>query len=267
MKTTEKRFTDGIGERYMSDGKRIRCQAVAKNQVRQWREEHNDTETPIEELFPECQCGREAVIGQYVCRWHGGQSPRRVNPPRTIIDTMPAEFAEKFRVIAEDPDYISRRDDILLMKTRQWELLEELSQQVGSEEAWASIHEGIRNIKRGEIIAGTRMIEEALDSYSAKDKVWREIRQVENVLKDLTNTQVKTAKELQSMATTEQITALITNILSAISHESLIIDDPNTRNQFLQSLSQHIAKFIGLRSPVVIEAVTAGSRENNRTTE
>ena len=125
MSIPEQRFKEKTGIQFLDSGK-IRCQGLAKSRIRKWREDYDDYTTPTKFLWPECQCGQFAVDGQFVCKWHGGKTPRTKNPVRTMLDVMPLDMADKYKAIMDSPDYISRKDDINLIKTRVVMLLEEL---------------------------------------------------------------------------------------------------------------------------------------------
>lgn len=242
----EQRFREKSGEQYTSTGK-IRCHGLAKSRVRQWREEFDDYETPSEDLWPECQCHKPAVEGYFVCGFHGGKTPRLVNPPRTILDVMPLDMADKYRKLLENPDYISRKEDILLIKARQWELLEELQIEAGSDEAWGLVHDAAVKFKRGDDINGLDLLQRALDTTRRKEQIWGEIYQTEKLLGDLTTTQMKTAKDLQTMATHEQVNALMETMMFILTNFAAeYIDDPTRRNEYKQRVINEIRRLTNI---------------------
>lgn len=245
MSIPEQRFKEKSGVQFLKDG-RVRCHALAKSRIRKWREAYEDEDTPTDDLWPECQCGRAAEEGQFVCYFHGGVTPRRVNPPRTMLDVMPIEMAEKFRAIMDNPDYISRKDDINLIKTRVMMLLEELNEEASSEEAWGLVHEARVKLKKGDPLNALDYLERAIKTTENKDKVWKEIMQTEKLLGDLTTTQMKTAKELQSMATVEQVNALIATMINLIAAGAQnYIPDPMIRSNFTRTIVAEIQKLMG----------------------
>ena len=252
MSITEKRFVDGTGERYCADG-RIRCQAVAKGRLRKWREEFGDDETPAEDTWPETQCNRAAEEGYYVCKWHGGKSKSK-KAPKTIYDTMPKDLAAKLQVLYDNPDYISRREDILLIKARQWELLEKLDDELPGDEAWGMVEDGLHKINLGEDLSGKYLIEQALLSVKKQKDVWNEIYKSQNILKDLTNTQVKTAKELRLMASQEQVMHMIASIYEIMLEKAdQFIDDPTQREKYIESVARDVRQLTKPSTAVLIE--------------
>ena len=257
MNITEERFRKGLGAQFMADNRTVRCQGTSKNQVRRWREENHDYETPTEDLWPDCQCTRGAVPGAFACKWHGGITKSK-NPPRSMLDVLPIDLAGKFKTLVDNPSYISRRDEIALIQARNWELMEELDQETGSEESWGMVTEALVQIKRGNHIVAHEILENALKGIHKQTSIWQEIRANSLVLKDLTNTQIRTAEKLQAMATVEQVSALIKNILGAITDGAAkYIDDKGARNQFLLDIAGRVS---GLTNAGAFPVITGTSR-------
>lgn len=259
MNITEKRFRENSGVRFLKNGE-IRCHALAKNKVRKWREHFDDYDTPSEDLWPECQCEKAAVPGHYACHFHGGDAVSTVNPPKTILDAMPIDLSEKFKVLMETPHYISRKNDILLIQSRQWELLEELKYEAGTEEAWGMVHEALVYVKKEDAVNARDLLERALRTTSRKEEIWKELYKVEGVLQDLTRVQTNTAKEMRLMATTEQVGALFANILSLIIQgANQYIDDSTKRAGFLQFISREAGRLANANPATIINQLEAGS--------
>lgn len=252
MSITEQRWIDNSGERYLVDG-RIRCQAVSKGKLRKWREEFNDYEIAAEDTWPETQCKNAAEDGYYACRFHGGKSVRK-KLPENIFETLPEELAYKMRVLYGNPDYMSRKEDILLIKARQWELLESLNDELPSSEAWGMVEDGLYKIRVGEDIEGIFLIDAALNSVKRQEVVWQEIYKSEGVIKDLTNTQVKTAKELRLMASQEQVMRMLESIYDIMLEKAdQFISDETQRNRYIQSVASDIRGLIKPSAHVLIE--------------
>jgi len=241
----EQRFKAESGTRFLVNGK-IRCHGLAKSKMRQWREEFEDYETPTDELWPECQCHKPAVEGQFVCSYHGGLTPRVVNAPRTILDVMPMDMAEKYRAVMQSPDYISRKDDINLVQVRIMMLMEDLQKEADSEEMWGLIKEAIVKIEHGDTLNALDYLQRASKSRDNKKEVWKEFYQAEKLLADLTTTQMKTAKDLQSMATVEQVSALMATLITMInSGAQAYIPNPTDRSKFTRTIAEEIQRLMG----------------------
>jgi hypothetical protein len=260
MGKSEQRFRSKEGVQYIKSSGRVRCQAVSNSRARKWREEFDDYDTHTADLWPECQCPNPAVDGMFVCKYHGGMTPKKKNAPRSLLDVMPVDLAEKFSVLYNNPDYISRKDDILLLQARQWTLIERLEQETGSQEAWDDIHEALVCLNRGDEPSAKFLIEKALESKKAEDKIWDEVRKNSSIIKDLTNTQVRSAKELQAMATAEQVNSLIANIITVIiAGANKYIDDDRHRSTFLSTVSTEVQRFTNTGVAAVVGHLTEGS--------
>lgn len=252
MNLSERRFREGTGIQYLKDG-RVRCQSVAKARVRRWREEFSDYDTPVEELWPECQCHLAAVPGMFVCSFHGGLSVFK-SKPKSILDVMPLDLAEKMAVMLDSSEYMDSREDILLIKARQWELLEQLQQESGGQEAWDRVEEALVELRRGETTKAELLLSSALRAVQTEKEAWGEIYKSSEVIKDLRATQVKTAKELRLMATADQVLAFIRNIQQAIIDGAKeYIDEPKKQARFLQYISGEISRFANI-SPATVSA-------------
>lgn len=264
MTITEKRFREASGEQYMATGA-VRCQAQSKGRLRKWREEFEDYETPAEDIWPECQCNRSAEPGAFACKWHGGATPKKDgSPPRSLLDVLPVDLASKFKALAENPAYWSRREDILLMQARVWELMEDLQAVAGSEEAWGMVEEALVALRRGDELSAIELLREATSHHDNRRHIWNEIRSNENVIKELTNTQIRTIKDLKQMATTEQVTALVMNLYEIVANGAKeYIDDPIKQSKFLQQLSRAVARFANLSPQAVGYQIGSGRDPSN----
>jgi len=117
------------------------------------------------------------------------------------------------------------------------------------------VENGLRGVRRntgGRRVAAEELLRLALESKVTQEAVWSEVYKIEEVLKDLTNTQVKTAKELRLTATTEQVTYLISGIQSAIIDAvNRFIDDPTVQFNVLQHVSARITRLSNIGSSAV----------------
>jgi len=244
---TEQRFREGSGVRYLVNGE-MRCHAMAKNKLRKYREEFNDYVSPKEDLWPECQCTRGAEPGAFACRWHGGQTPKKNGSgPRSLLEVIPVDLADKLKTLLQNPQYLNRREDIVLIQARVWQLMEELSEVAGSDEAWSTVNEARVALMRGEEEESLKLLELALKDKGRSKEIWDEVRKNTLLIKELTNTQVRTAKDLKQMATTEQVMALVTSLYEIVDNgANKYIDDPTARSNFRRDLSTAISRYANL---------------------
>lgn len=262
LTTTEIRFRDGEGERYLKNGN-IRCQAVSKTRLHRLRLERDDFDSPPEAFWPEAQCEKPAMPGVFVCHFHGGRSPR-YKAPRGIFDVLPVDLRRNFQVMLDNPDYISRKDDILLTKTRQWQLLEQLTEQVGSEAAWEMVYTAAQLLRSNEVAEALALLEQAIETTKTEKEVWKEVYQTQAVLKDLTNTEMKSAKELRLMVTSEQVMVLVNNIYAAITEGAeKYIKETEAQSGFLRFISDKFTRFVNLSPSAAFPKLIEGSTKQD----
>lgn len=255
--TTERRFKEGSGERYLKDG-RTRCHAMSKAKLRRLRAERNDYDSDNDVFWPEAQCRNEAVYGKYACKFHGGESP--TSKPKDVYDVLPYDLVEKLQLIEQQPDYISRKFDIQLMEARRLQLLEELRDEVGSDEIWDMLSESHRYMSKGDTVKAEALLQRALTSHVDSSSKWEEIYRIEDKLKDLTNTQVKTAKELRIMATAEQVTGIFAEVQRVfLMAGEEFFDDTVARSRFYEFVAKRIADLGGSRTAAFSAQLNSGS--------
>jgi hypothetical protein len=261
MLTTEQRFKAETGQRFLLNGE-IRCQALSKSQVSKWRVEHDDWLTPTDELWPECQCTKRAEPGKFVCYFHGGLTPRK-EPIKSIFDVLPVDLGEKVRHLLGDPAYISRQEDIAVLRARQWDLLEKL-QRADSDEAWGNVTEALYELQHGHEDLAANLLKDALTSSEDGKRLWQEYYEVEKILNAVTATEVKTAKELQSMATAEQVGRLINRIFEILTTGSdKYIDDTRARADFIRYIVGELNRTVNLSASAVVGLLESSSRETD----
>ena len=263
MSVTEKRWREKSGQQYLADGISVRCQAISKGQARKWRLENDDYETPTDELWPECQCTHGALPGAFVCFWHGGKS-KLAQKARGIVDVVPYDLGEKIKILLDDPYYISRREDIALLRARQYELLESLQETLGSEEAWGTVDDALYELMRGNDEIAAEMLKKALQSTKDTKHVWDEMYKLENVLKDMTGTEVKTAKEMRTMATAEQVGRLMSRMYDILMYGAeKYIDNKQQQTAFLQYVARELTGAVNFGAFTVSGELESGSREED----
>ena len=258
MNITEERFRQGTGQKFLQDG-RIRCQGLSKGQIYKWREEHDDWATPSSELWPECQCVKAAELGLYACYWHGGRTPKKINPT-TLYDTLPIDLAEKFKILITDPAYISRKENIAVLRSRQWEILEKLQARSDSEETWGTVADALYELQKGHEDIAATLLKEALANIDDGKNLWDEYYKVDKILNDTTGVEVKTAKELQSMATAEQVGRLMNRIYEILtSGAEKYINDKQQQSGFLRYVAGELNRSVNLSPATIVGLLESGS--------
>lgn len=258
MSVTEDRWRAHTGQRYCGDG-RVRCQALAKGKLRRLRARANDWESDSETFWPEAQCMRAAVPGTFACRLHGGLSPAAT--PRTLEDMMPLDLAEKYRLIRSNPEYLSRRDEIELLQARVYQLVERLDPDLGHSTQWDLVESATRSLQQGDPTTALGTLREALQIAQDEQKSWSEIRDIMGSLKDLTNTQIKTIKEMRLMATTEEVGRLMVALQKFLMDlgDKYFGDDAAQRTRFLTDAAAGLAGLTNTQPRTTLPQLVAGS--------
>ena len=123
------------------------------------------------------------------------------------------------------------------------QLYEEMNLHVGAEETAQVIEDALKLIERGgaNIPLGVRFIQEAVSGRKARAEITRELRKNMDLMNKLTTTQVRTAKELKSMATAEQVFSLVETFYRVVV-ETLEkhLDDPVVRERITIDIANAI---------------------------
>jgi hypothetical protein len=219
---SKQRFIEGSGQRYLKDGKTIRCQAISRAKAKRLRQGKHRDEIPASAFWPMLQCHRKARSGYYVCPIHGGG---RVSAPgphpnrqlKNIGQFLNTNLAEKYLVFYNDPELFSQRNNIALLNARNAELMEQLDEEnITSPKIIKKLWKGIDAINAGDIIGGTRQLETALENLNKLNQSWNEFRQNTQTIKDLTNAEINRVKEMRLALTSEQVLSIIDRLLNLV---------------------------------------------------
>lgn len=261
MVKTERRFREGLGEKYMADGQRVRCQAQSKTKLREWRVLNQNWTTSNDDIWPDCQCVRSAVPGSYACTLHGGLTPAK-EKPQSLLDVIPIDLSDKFKTIMENPEYLSNRNDIILMILRQWDLVEQLGNEAGSKEDWEKVQEVDRLLKRGELVKASSLLQTAIESHKTKKDIWDELYRVENVVKDLRSAETKIAKDLKLMASADQVERLMDRVFTVLMRGiEKYVTDSSEQVRFIQYIVGEFSNLVNIGPSTVGYILESGSKE------
>jgi len=210
----EKRFREGTGKQYCRDGITRRCQAVSKANLRKMRIERGDLELTSEDVWPEGQCPLAAEPGQFGCNFHGGGSAIK-SGRSVLLDVLPVDLRHKVEILQANPDYINREMQIWEILGMNAQLYEKMGEAGvgGGPDAFEKVLDGLAMIEGGNIPAGVKGIRDAVLSEKSQREIRDEIRINTTLLANLTKVQVSTAKELKTMATTDQVMAMVEGIV------------------------------------------------------
>lgn len=261
--TLERRFNEGTGTRYLKDGKTVRCQGRAKGQLnalrRRIREELHDTglsqddiDERLEELnkdpdfgWPETQCTWSAVPGAFGCSLHGGDSPGAAKT--SIVDWMPVDLQEVARELAQNPEYASQQDPILVLQTRNAELLSRLHERVGGKDLMKELWKGLEEIRKGEVKKGADRIAEVLYYSDSEENAWNEVRANLGLGSKLVETQLKVFEKMKQLATTDQVMSVVVGMSEdALDVIKTFVADPQLRSMMQAALLEKYKNRTGI---------------------
>lgn len=215
MTKSERRWRDGQGERYMSDGLTVRCQSVTKTYLKNIREERNDPEISSDDVWPVGQCSKSAELGTYLCEFHGGKTPNSAQHPITMF--LPADLAEKMEILAQNPDYLNRQQEIRLLDGRNAQLYARLaSDRALPAEVQGEISEVMNLVRNNSLQDAMIKLQHILDTTYNERTIYSEIRENMNLMKGMTATQVTTAQVLKTMATSDSVGAAFISFYNTV---------------------------------------------------
>lgn len=257
MNLTERRFHEGLGERYMKgDPTTVRCQATSKTKLRKFREERGNPDLTSDDLWPEAQCGWPAVNGTYACDLHNGKSKEVATRKTSVFEYMPVDLRAIAESFVNNPELFSRYTEIIQMMTRTAQLFDDLKYGLGAEGFWESIQDGLKQISEGDIVSGSELIGDALHRSQNEHEIWDEIRENAVIIDKLTRTQFSIEKDLQTMATREQLFAMVGNLattaINAFEQATAPVrnhkDYDRMESKFRDIIANEIRKSYNLRS-------------------
>jgi hypothetical protein len=245
MTKSERRWRDGLGERYLNDGVTIRCQSVTKTFLKKMREEEGDPEISSDDVWPVGQCTKSAELGTFLCELHGGKTPNSAHNPLTMF--LPSDLAEKLEILAQNPDYLSRYNEIRLLEGRNAQLYERLSGGlVLTPVLRQTITEIMALIRENSLVEAMNKLQSMLDTTYDEKAVYAEIRENMNLLKGMTTTQVTTAQVLKTMTTADSVSSGFIGLFNTIQRAvHKYIKEADIAELFLLEIAGDVRRYIG----------------------
>jgi len=259
--TPKRRFIEGKGVRFLKNGK-MRCHAMSWRKVKKKAESENRRLTE-EDVWPDCQCGKAAVPGRYVCRVHGGAS--RYNMNKSITSYVKGNLADKVLFALQDPEILDQRKNMALLEARNAQLLEELTAGgLTQYEHLQALYKGLSKIEGGSVRDGVDLIRGTLDSLKETKAAWDELRQNMRTIKDLQQAEVKRQKEMRLTLTAEQVMAKFERLVDAVLEGvEKNVKDPEIIEGVYQHVSGALRESIGTPGLGLLAAIEGQSREDN----
>jgi hypothetical protein len=259
MSTTEVRFRDGTGTRYMNDGVTVRCQAVSKTKLRRIRVERgldpDDKSISPDDVWPEAQCERPAVQGKLLCAGRGGHGGGSLSvPTHNYLDFMPVDLREKMQLLIENPQILSRRMEIMQLMARILVLYERMqtNESLGVF-SLSHLQEGLEDIENGDLVAGVAKIKATLDSRLVEAESYSEVRQTMALLKDMTKVEIGSIKEMKQVIPFDVLISVVQGIADSLQEAvDANVGDERTKRLIVGAVERTISRRLNTRLPRIL---------------
>lgn len=229
---SERRFREGKGERYMSDGITVRCQAVAKSKLDMIRQRENNPDLTPEDVWPEAQCEHPALPKKLLCGGRGGHGGGSSSVPEyDFTSFMPADMAEMLQAVMANPHLLSRRFEMQQIISRILLLYQKMRDKESlGQTAISLIQDGLNDIAASEIAKGMGKIQIALNDAINERDTYDEIFKAMNLLQTMTRTEIQSMKETRQMLTFDVVLAIMNGIADGLNVAlEKYVDDPKSR--------------------------------------
>lgn len=246
MSTTEERFRDNTGERYLKNGK-VRCQACSKTKIKQLRIEREDPSLRPDDLWPDAQCTWPAIEGTLNCELHGGRSTNTTK--RTLAEWMPLDLREKIQALEQNKDQLFNRDnEIAQLIARNAQLYETLDDLVLGVEGYTALIEAKKHLASGDVAAAMTLLTIVLRDSRTEREVHAEMRENIKLIDKLTITQFNIRKDLKLMATIDQVRNLLHGMYQAFERIAIeFIPDEKHRSRAIFQYATHMRELANAR--------------------
>lgn len=230
----------------MQDGITVRCQAVSKSKLEAIRQRENNPLLAPEDVWPEAQCERPAVLNKLVCGGRGGHGGGSVSVPEyDFTSFMPADMAEMLKEVMSNPHLLSRRFEMQQIIARILLLYQKLQSKTAlGKPAIDLIREGLQDIANSDIAVGSSKIQRAVDDVDNERATYREIFDAMNLLQTMTRTEVQSMKETRQILTFDVVLAILNGVADGMNLAlEKYVDDPRSR----ELVSRYVAADITRR--------------------
>lgn len=247
--TSEARFNEGLGKKFMKDGKTVRCQGVSKTKLRRIRVEQNNPDLKSADVWPDGQCAFPAVPGTFLCPIHGGRSLGIKK--KFVTDFMPVDLQGMAKTFLENPNLADRREAIVQLQARNAQLFERLHTTTGGKASIDELLRGLQEIEKGDIAVGAARIRAVVEASVRERETWEEIRANQEMERKQVLAQAELYKTMKTMATAEQVTALVQGMYKTFfSAVETNVDDPAMRDRILRIVSADLMRRANVTSVV-----------------
>lgn len=203
------------------------------------------------------QCRQPAVPGKRVCHWHGGVSPSGVASGRyktgKYSKDAPRRLVQHYEQALHDPELLSQREELALLDSRLLDVLRrvdtgesgQLWGRLGS--AWNDLQVAQRlpdAEARGNAMAqALQDIGEVITKGQTDWATWRELLDLMEGKRRLSESEQKRLVMMQQMVTAEQALVLVDQTVQAIKDAlEEIVEDERIRRRVLSIASASILR-------------------------
>jgi len=179
-------------------------------------------------------CQHDPLVGKLRCRQHGRRRDRRRDRPPgkrcspsseplyTLSEALPENMGRRFQSILRDPELLSSRTELALMRLRELEVAERFSTgESGS--AWAELQAAYAEIQTAfaakdveALGKGLSRVGKAIRSGNRREKTWRDMVGMAGIKAKLAETEIRSLQALQQIVTGEQIQLLTAALVLAV---------------------------------------------------
>lgn len=203
------------------------------------------------------QCNRRAVKGKKVCTVHGGLTPSGIASPHwkhgRYSRYLPTGLLDRYEAELSDPELLVLDDEIALIRSRLFELLEKLEDSPDSGGTWTELRscsiafelaqrdasalpEGdARNIAMREVTKLWQDLKFIIERGAAEWAAWREIIQLTGQVKRLAESEQKRRVAGEFILGMSDVMALFDYVVNLIND---IISDPEEKRRIADGLAR-----------------------------
>lgn len=180
---------------------------------------------------------------------------------RELADYATKDIAGKFRTFVEDPELFSQRQNVAMLYARNAQLLEDPALDLTNSKARKSLYRGVDLLEAGDVMAGIRVIKEALQGLDSTKSAWDEFRQNANAIKDLSNAEVNRAKEMRLTLTGDQVLSMIDRLLNVVTDAiEGNVQDPVIQGRVIRTIVGGSRELIGSGAGALLQSIGNQSR-------
>jgi hypothetical protein len=205
-----------------------RCGARNRN-CRRCGHRYPASERPLEDC-PECgelrRCRSNPVNGSKRCRMHGGKTPRGIASVEfetgRYSRSLPGRLVATYETALQDADLITLRNELALLQARLHELLGSVDT-AGTRGVWAKLGKAQRELDRAWQDADSTATAKAIHKMgvvvgdaATERAAWREVYEVVEQLRRLSESERRRLVDLQQMITAEQLMAYTGALLALV---------------------------------------------------